>query len=57
MYCKDCVYFRSWKAFGAAMCEAGSKAVEPYDETCELFVPKGRYSEWGEELGCGFCRV
>ncbi|MCL6638738.1 MAG: hypothetical protein K6T80_03540 [Firmicutes bacterium] len=58
MFCKDCVFFKMWKSFGSAMCEALSKPVEPMDKACERFAPKGRYGEWGEEsCGCsGACR-
>lgn len=56
MYCRDCVFFKLWKSFGAAMCEATSKSVEPLDRACDSFTPKGRFSEWGEETCGGGCR-
>ncbi len=56
MYCKDCVYFKEWKSFGAAMCEVTSNSVESLDKACESFIPKGRFSEWGEEMSGNVCR-
>lgn len=56
MNCKDCAFFKLWKSFGAAMCEATSQSVEPIDKACENFTPKGRFTEWGEETCGGVCR-
>jgi hypothetical protein len=56
MKCRDCVFFKTWKSFGAAMCEATKKSVEPLTKACENFIPRGVYDEWGEKTGGETCR-
>jgi hypothetical protein len=56
MKCRDCVFFKTWKSFEAAMCEKTKKPVEPQAKTCEKFLPKGRYNEWGEKDSGETCR-
>jgi hypothetical protein len=56
MNCRDCVFFKTWKSFDAAMCEAFKKPVEPLDRACENFTPKGLISEWGEKNSGETCR-
>jgi hypothetical protein len=56
MKCRDCVFFKTWKSFGAAMCEATKKSVDPLEKACENFIPRGVYDEWGEKTGGETCR-
>lgn len=53
MFCKDCTFFKPWKAIGTAICQATSRPVKPTDKACKDFTPKGRYGEWGEDA-CGY---
>jgi hypothetical protein len=58
MYCKDCVFFKQWKSFDAAICTEPpeNKPVEALDKACKDFIPRGPFGEWGEST-CGVtCR-
>jgi hypothetical protein len=56
MNCRDCVFFKTWKSFDAAMCEVTKKLVEPLARSCENFAPRGLFSEWGENISGEKCR-
>lgn len=56
MSCRDCVFFKAWKSFAAAMCEATKLPAEPMDRPCEKFTPKGIINEWGEKTTGESCR-
>ena len=55
MHCRDCVFFKTWKSFEAAVCEAAKKPAGPMDKPCEKFTPRGAVSEWGEKTTGGPC--
>lgn len=56
MHCRDCVFFKTWRSFEAAMCEATNKPAEPMDKPCENFNPRGMTNEWGEKTSGETCR-
>lgn len=56
MHCRDCVFFKTWKSFGAAMCEATKLPADPMDKPCEKFAPRGMSNEWGEGTTGLTCR-
>jgi|BioPla2DNA2_1021312.scaffolds.fasta_scaffold59991_1 hypothetical protein len=58
IYCKDCVFFKQWKYFDAAICTrpSGNKPVEALSKVCQDFIPRGPFSEWGEETCGPTCR-
>jgi len=49
MFCKDCLYFKQWKAIEAAVCDKTGQSVETSGRPCDDFVSKHQYTnEWGE---------